>query len=222
VTDDNRIVQRMRRAFSADDRPPNNRGDCPRADELWDACRAKLKAARAREIVRHVAGCPGCSAEWRLAMGDDDRGAHRERPDATTATPGRRRWIGVAAAAAVVAGLALVPFVLDFDRPNRQAAFRSAESPELHSLTPEQRNISRHACVLRWSSVGDDAVYDLEVSRQTLEPVVSERGLVGTEYTVSQEALAAVPAGEPIVWRVEARLPDGRRVSSPSYVQSLD
>jgi hypothetical protein len=212
----------MRRAFSADDLAPTDRKDCPPPDELWEASRAELEPARAREIVRHIAGCPGCSAEWRLAMEDKDRVARGERLDATAATSGRRRWIGVAAVAAVVAGIAVIPFVLDLDRSNRQVVFRSAETSELHSLIPEQQSIARHACVLRWSSVGDDAVYDLEVSRLTLEPIVSERGLVETEYTVAPVALSAVPAGEPIVWRVVARLPDGHRVSSPSYVQSLD
>lgn len=219
---ENRIVERIRRAFAADDRPPSDRGGCPSPDELWEASRARLEPSRAREIVRHIARCTGCAAEWRLGMSDAAGSARVELADTAPAPPRGRRAFRIAAVAAVAAGLALMLFVVDFDRTNQPSAFRSGEQLELHSLTPEEHALTRDACVLRWSSVGAGARYDLEVSRETLEPIVSERGLVGTEYTIAPQVLAVVPAGEPIVWRVEARLPDGRRVSSAAYIQPLD
>ena len=35
-----------------------------------------------------------------------------------------------------------------------------------------------------------------------------------TEHTVPEAALALLPAGSPVVWRIRATLPDARRVDS--------
>ena len=142
----------------------------------------------------------------------------------TTAEPhGRRHWVGVAAAAAIVLGFGgAVLFQAVIDRPAAPPTFRSGKTIEIRSLVPESETLRRDSCLLSWSSAGDGSSYDLEITRETLETIVIERSLETNEYRVPPDALALVPQGGKIVWRVEARLPDGRRITSGAFIHRLE
>jgi hypothetical protein len=46
--------------------------------------------------------------------------------------------------------------------------------------------------------------------------------LEAADYRVSPEVLAGLPRGARILWRVVAELPDGRRVSSPTFANEVE
>lgn len=217
------VVERLRAAFAADDRGPEAGGTCPEPGELWDALHGLLEAEPARRIVQHLARCPSCAAEWRVGMtGGTSELAAKAAADRPAATRGRRRvLVGIAGAAAIAAGLAVVVIAPGLWQAERPAGFRGAEGA-IRSLVPEDRALPREACVLRWSEVSPQARYSVHVTLPTLEPLVEAHGLELAEYTVPAGALAGLPPGATLVWRVEARLPDGGRVPSPAFVQRIE
>lgn len=228
MTRENGIVERLRHAFAADDRGPLTSGQCPEPGEIWDASKGNSNPRDSRRIVSHLAQCPSCAVEWRMAM--------QERPSVSTepgdlapaveSTAGShrpRRWIGVAAAAVIVVGLGgAVLFQVVFDEPAPPPAFRSSETLEIRSLVSESETLRRDSCLLSWSSAGEGATYDLEITRETLEAIVIERSLQTHEYLVPRKVLAQVPPGGRIVWRVEARLTDGQRITSGAFIHRLE
>jgi hypothetical protein len=213
-------IGRLREAFAGMPWPEVRRDRCPAAEELWDAANGALRPEASRRVVRHVAECAGCAEEWRLAMRGGSGAGERF---STTSTSARlsSRWLAVAA---VAASLVLGTVVLiqsptdDLWRPS----FRSAERVEIRSMTPDARPLPRHDGALEWSSAGPGARYDLEVSLESLEPLLTERGLESTRFVLPESVLARVPEGGRIVWRVEAHLPDGGRMISPAFVDTVE
>lgn len=225
---DRGIVERLRRAFAADDRGPLTDGRCPDPEEIWEASHGDSNPQHSRRIVAHFAQCPSCAAEWRMAMQDRpsisvERDEFTSAVETTAEPHGRRHWVGVAAAAAIVLGLGgAVLFQAVIDRPAAPPTFRSGKTIEIRSLVPESETLRRDSCLLSWSSAGDGSSYDIEITRETLETIVTERSLETNEYRVPPDALALVPQGGKIVWRVEARLPDGRRITSGAFIHRLE
>ena len=60
------------------------------------------------------------------------------------------------------------------------------------------------------------------MATEDLRVIAEARDLDAAEYTVPTEALVDLPSGSRIVWQVHANLPDGRRLASRSFVQSLE
>jgi hypothetical protein len=222
------VVDRLRAAFAADVHGAGADGPCPEPGEIWDACHGQAGPEDSRRIVAHMAGCPSCSAEWRMAMQDTPRNADqapRVWSDTRPAARGfrRGRWIGIAAAAVIIIGFTGPLLYRTFqDQRGAPAVFRSSDSIRIRSLVAESETLQRDACVLTWSATDEGSTYDLEIAHPTLEIILIERTLDGTEYRVPPEALAEVPAGGRIVWRVEARLPDGRTIASPAFIHRVD
>jgi hypothetical protein len=195
------VVERLRVAFAADDRGPAPGETCPDPAALWEVQHEPGGGQPARRVVDHVARCPTCAAEWRLAMGEGAR----------------------AGAAALAAGLGAVA-ILGPWRPEPGAPpFRSLRGDAaIRSIVPEDRALPRGAFVLRWSSVAPQARYSVVVTLPSLRSVASARGLEDPEFQVPESALDGLPAGSPIVWRVEATPPGGARVSSPTFVHRIE
>jgi len=143
--------------------------------------------------------------------------------ESTTGPRQRRIWVGVAAAAVIVVGLGgAVLFQTVIDKPGPPSVFRSGETLEIRSLVSESEMLRRDACLLSWSSAGEGASYDLEVTLETLESILIERSLGANEYLIPPEALSQIPPSGKIVWRIEARLPDGRTITSSAFIHRLD
>jgi hypothetical protein len=75
--------------------------------------------------------------------------------------------------------------------------------------------LQRNAVVLRWADQGPDARYTVTITTPDLTPVDSALDLGRPEYLVPEATLEHLPSGTTLLWRVEARLPGGRVVSSP-------
>jgi hypothetical protein len=59
------------------------------------------------------------------------------------------------------------------------------------------------------------------VTTESLQVVATFGQLVEPAVVVPESALVSLPAGTRVLWRVEAVLPDGERVASPTYVARL-
>ncbi|NJL29925.1 MAG: hypothetical protein HC897_19520, partial [Thermoanaerobaculia bacterium] len=91
----------------------------------------------------------------------------------------------------------------------------------IHSLLGAEPAMARDAVVLRWDGP-EGARYDVFVQTTGLAMVSEAHELETTEYQVPAEALADLPAGTRLFWRVEAVLADGSRLSSSAFDFQLD
>lgn len=207
----------LRRAFArlADDVPPP--ATCPAPDRLWEASRGELPAGESRMLVLHTAECPSCAEAWRLALELRTEGAE------AASIVARARWRGRGLPlAAALAAMALAGALLRQDGAQAPPRDRSPERGGIRALTPEERPLQRAACVVRWSSAGEGARYDLRVATPALVIVHSARNLEATEHQVPPSALAALPPGSRLLWQVEAVRADGTRVASPTFMVRLE
>lgn len=207
-------LQRLREVFQSR-RAPAPAPLCPPADRTWEAARASTPLREMEAVVEHTASCPACAAAWRLA---------RElAPQAEGRALARRTWrpagiLAVAAAALLAVGVGL-----------RTSTWRSATSEyrrsaplRIESLVPKEAALRRAACVLRWRSGLAGARFSLHVTDEDLNVLASPRDLATEAFAVPAEALASLPPGAGILWRVEALSQDGRKLGSPTFVHRLE
>jgi hypothetical protein len=210
--------EKLRQAFAALDEH-RHVGECPGAETIWDAVHSRLSADETSGVVDHIAVCPSCAADWRIAMRSDQRDVAGSvvamKPRRTTL-----RWTALAAAATVIMAALLVTVFRD--RDPGVPVYRTGDEARIESLIPEDHVLSREAATLRWSPAGKDALYSVEVGTLELVPLASAHDLKATEFTVPSEALRSVAAGESIVWQVEASLPDGRHVASEAFITRIE
>ena len=215
-------IERQRGAFASLASRAAGGRDCPEPRELWDAATGRMPTERIRQLVEHTVTCPGCAEDWRLA-----RELGRETVGGVARFPARRagrrvRW--ALAAAAVLVALIAIPLWrgrAPVDAPELVRA--SGEQAPVHSLLADDVVLPRTDCVLRWSLGARQAdSYDLLVSTEELEILIDERGLEEPRYRVPAAALERVPAGGEIFWRVEAKLVNGDRATSPTFVNEVE
>lgn len=196
--------------------------ECPSPETLWDAAHDRLEPRTTRDVVDHMARCPACAEAWRLALEVEP-----EAGDRTTSTPAsesksplrptRASWRP--AALAVAALLAMVigwRFMAPGDPAPDPWRERGA-LPGIESLVAEDVALGREDFVLAWQGAPAGARYDVLITDSALEVVDRVVGLTEARYRVAPESLAAFEAGTPLLWRVEATLPDGGRVTSPAF-----
>jgi hypothetical protein len=99
---------------------------------------------------------------------------------------------------------------------------RAGEEIAIRSLVPESAPLPREACVLKWSEPAGGARYTVRVGTEDLSPVARAENLDRAEYTVPAKDLERIPPASVLVWRVEAVLPDGRRIASPGFRNRLE
>jgi len=197
--------------------------DCPAPDSIWEALRGGASDRAAAAIVDHTSRCHACAEAWRL--GRELSGERRAVDRAVARTPALRTpafgvWAGLAAAAAllIVAGIAVVLPL----RERPPEATRAGEEKTIRSLVEETASLPRDACVLKWSAPETGARYTLRVGTPDLTPITSVQSLEQPEYQVPVKSLEKLPPGATIVWRVEATLPDGRRIASQAFMNRIE
>jgi hypothetical protein len=216
--------ERLREAFALRIPDSNPDAPCPEAETLWQAVRRELSHERIRQIGLHVTTCAECAEDWRLA-----REVAREVPadvipfeqSARPLSRARQWWIGgtLAAAAALVLFAVLLPGG-PTSVPTGQGILRGAEeiiAPARDLATP----LTRESCTLRWQGPTDSR-WEIRVATDDLRVIAEAHDLKAPEFTVPAQALADLPPGTKIVWQVHANLPDGRRLASRSFVQTLE
>ena len=211
-------TEKLREAFASPADEQHTEG-CPEPDRIWQAARGQLSASAAGHVVDHVAACSACAGAWRLAMSPSDA-EQAEIGSGSTA----RSWDSWTAAGGLAAAVLLVVAVVAVVQDRRQPppAMRASEGVSIRSLIAEDTPLPRNECVLRWSAGPEGALYDVRVGTRELRTLVRERELERPEFTVPEESLSELPSGAKILWRVEALLPDGRRISSETFVARIE
>ncbi|HZJ56531.1 MAG TPA: hypothetical protein VFD38_20470 [Myxococcaceae bacterium] len=217
-----RELEALRAAWAA--RSPTSPGpDCPPAAAIWEAVAGARPENEVRTMLAHSIQCPDCSALWRLA-----RELHASSRDVAPATGGevvplqRRRvarWVALGGTLAAAAALALVLIPRGTGRAP-EPVVRGTQGTTLRA-DPATSTLERHHPVLRWSGAPEGSRYTVVVSTRDLTMLYRQSGVVATELKLPPDALAPVPAGGEIVWRVEAIAPGGGRTSSEAFVSRV-
>lgn len=229
---------RMREAFARLDGEPGEPVD---PETLWAVMRGKADPDTVAEIAERLRDDPALREEWALAQSFADA-AEREETETETgvnvvaravepepseeakpapaANAGSyRTWLVVAAVAAAVLLAVLLTRKDRVDYQDDPRQMREGDAEGIKALVTGK--ISRSAPVLRWSAVENAKHYKLSVTTQALEPVFERAGLTKTELEVPVDALAPVPVGAKLLWRVEASMPDGTKRRSTTFTVEL-
>jgi hypothetical protein len=216
---DDSTVDKLRGVFASLEGGPPEGERCPKPETIWASVHCELEPMAAQAVVKHTAVCADCAAEWRLAMRSEEAGGSETASPMRSSMALVQRWGAVAAMATFL--IVAVAVVREFRKPETPS-FRATEEIEIRSLVPEDEALPRDAVVLRWSPTEEGAVYSVDVATQDLTPVASRRDLAEAEFVVPREALEELPAGATLTWKVEARLPDGRRAVSGAFLVKID
>lgn len=203
-------LEDLRRAFAAPDSGTSGE-DCPAPETLWAAVRGELPPDALRAVIEHTAGCAACAEDWRLAV---ELAPVRE---SRSAVPHRGAW-RLAAAAALCAVLGGLWTWRETMPPTDTAAYRTGSVPAagVRSQIPEGTALPADAFELRWSAPAG-STFDLEVGTADLRILAEAHDLPEARFRVPAAALAGLPPGTEIYWRVTANTEDGRRLDPPAF-----
>ncbi|MCH9680896.1 MAG: hypothetical protein K0V04_05650 [Deltaproteobacteria bacterium] len=203
-------------------------GDPPHHEDLWAAARGEADPNDVAALVDRMPDDPALAEDWRLAA-EFSRAAAQEELDTGTDPPtelvaandgGGLRWIGVVALVAAAALLVLA-------WPRDQAAPYASDASEVRggggaiAAVQGAGDVARDELVLEWSAVPNVVRYELYVGTDELQVLFEDRTLTDPRQTISGAALADVPAGAQLLWRVEAVRADGERIVSETFVATV-
>ena len=205
--------------------PDSNDQECPDADTYWAAAAGELPFERVRALVDHGATCARCAEAWRI-LADVRRAAAEARAevsdprplqslvgDAPARFPMRTRTLlplALSAMAAVGLWVVLRPPAIrppPVERGSGNASTVRAESAEVQRAGD---------AVLRWSEVPGASSYNVTILTPDLVVVHQSVGLSGREFRLP-ESVRQRAAGTGLLWNVDAVMPDGRTVASPTF-----
>ncbi|MEM7049317.1 MAG: hypothetical protein AAF604_06645 [Acidobacteriota bacterium] len=218
-------LERWRRAFQ--DRSAGADDQQVPADEIWQAVRGELPRDATQEMIDRTIEDPDLAWEWRLARElEAERQAEEGR--SVEGAAGRDRVVPLRRsswprAPLIAAALALAMLsAIFFLRPaDEEPIFRDPGGPVVESMLESDEALTAAAATLRWTGP-EEARYTVSVLRaDDLSELFRSADLAATEVTLPPELLADLPAGSVLLWRVEATLPDGSRVASPTFRQAL-
>jgi hypothetical protein len=184
------------------------------AGRIFDAVHGQLSAAEREAMVEELLANPDAAEAWRLAR----ELAPESVPESAIQPPSRgvSKWLAVAAALVLAAGVGWMAL-----RPAPEPVYRNGQSLAIASALPADVPLPRAQPVLRWTGL-DGGRYRVRVLTPELDVLDESDELSAPQYTVSAEALRRVPPGGRIVWQVDARLPDGVAVVSPSFSTPIE
>ena len=220
-------LNHLRRAFASVSQPAPAPDTCPAPEKIWEAARGELPPGQVEAIVDHTVACASCAEDWRLA-----RALQTAEPAVSTAPapaavvrygPWQRvRTYALAAAAALAVAVVGIQ-VYQAQQPDQgTAGYREGQQDAIQSRIADGAFLPRERFLLRWSApAAAGASYDVEVSTEDLRVVASAEDLRTPELQVPASALAGLPTGSRLLWKVEADLPDGRHLSSPTFVTTV-
>ena len=212
------VIRRLREAYASG--APRASGEaCEDPELIWEAVQGTLDPAHVGRLLDHANACTACDRAFQLAH-ELRRQLPEEEAGAVVPIQAARRWMGrpvlagamLAAAAAVIAVVAL----RREEPPAGERVLRAGASQRIAAL-PGSERLPRDQFLLRWSAGPKGTVYDLWVTTPELREIYRAGRLNSPEARVPAAALEAVPRGGDVLWRVEARFPDGSHVESPAF-----
>ena len=211
-------LERLRRAFSTVAETPGPDDHAPDPDRIWQAARGDLPTTEIEEMADQASRSAETAAAWRLAA-ELSREFDSQGDQSVVPINRRRpvRWaFGLAAAAIVVIGLAF-PLYHSFS-PDPIPTFRAIDEFEIVSELTTGAALDRDAFELRWTSTGEESLYEIVITDSGLAVLDRASFLEEPSYLVSSAMLAGLENGEEVWWKIDATRPDGTRVSSPTFV----
>ncbi len=176
------------------------------AGRIFDAVHGQLSVAEREAVVEELLTNPDAAEAWRLAQ--------ELEPEAAAAAAPRNewsKWLAVAAAVVLVVGVGW-----QWLRPAPEPVYRGSESRTITSALPPDGTLARTQPVLRWTGV-EGWRYRVRVLTPELELLEESEETSAVEYAVSAASLQRVPSGGLILWQVEARVPEGGSIVSPTF-----
>ena len=214
-------VERLRRAFSSAAESETADDHATGTDRIWQAVRGELPPGEIEEMADQASRSPETAAAWRLAV-ELSHEIDESRDDVVVRIGARRpiRWaLGLAAAAVVVIGIGLP--IYRSSAPLPPPTLRAAEGFEITSELSADHPLPRDAFELRWTSAGEGALYDIVITDSDLGVLDRASFLEEPRYVVPAAALGELPPGAEVWWKIDATRSDGARVSSATFVQTL-
>ena len=218
MSDEQPSVDTLRDWLRASEETAHAQEPCPDADRLWSAAGGEADPLATSAVVAHTVICGACSMAWRIAVELNEASGGRLAQARRTR---RIRWGLAASAAAAILVVAVGLGIVLRNGPSPDAYRLPGASADVRSLLEDGSAIPREAPLLRWSPAEPGAVYRVDVSTDAMRLLDRSPWIVATEYRLPDAALADVPPGGKIVWLVQIRLRDGRRVDSAAFINTV-
>jgi hypothetical protein len=212
--------ERLREAFRAVIGEPT--AACPLPGTIYDAACGALDPKESLRLVDHSVTCTSCAQAFRLAR----EVMAQVEPAATAPTPEflaprklraqpKARWAFAGAGLLAAAGVLVAVVAREASAPIYRTDSVAITAP----MNPGP--LSRETFLLRWSPLAKGTRYSVNVATPDLTVLFTRGGLTEASVLVPASALAKVPAGAQVVWRVTALLADGRRVESTAFITAV-
>lgn len=203
-------LESLSRAFAA--RSQSSTQQCPEPQRLFEAASGELDREQRMQILDHVSECAQCAEAWRIAM---EIGV---RPATSVSRTPAGAW-KFATAASVIVSVGLLAYV---------GLREGGDTPQYRDATGSTAPVSlsadrlpRGRFLLQWSPGPAGSTYAVRLSTASLVVLLAREDIGVTELLIPSAVLANVRSGEQLFWQVDARLPDGSRLTSGTYVVTL-
>jgi hypothetical protein len=198
---------------------------CPSPETLWSAARGDLAPEELDSLSGHLRTCAACGE----ALAISAELAHETQPRLDARSPPRFGRVAAVATGITALAAGLVIFLAQPEPVPSGSRGNEPTTPRgevggvgIRSLSKEEQPASEAR--RQWTPVEHAVRYRLQVSTEDLRPVY-DRTLEGTVVAlppaVGHLALRGGATGgggaSPLLWQVEAMLPDGRSVTSPTF-----
>ncbi len=222
-------LARLRAGFAQ--MPPRSGAAFTDPEQIWAAVHGAVDAEGEPDreaLIDRLHEDPQLALEWRLAaaMGPieiEDTPAMPQRRTESVVRGSAPRWasvstivgVAVAAAAALALWMATPPPESTLT-PASEPALRAPQAqPLLQTTLAAEHPLPRTDFRVHWScEIEGASTFTLRVTTQALEPIYEAHDLTSPTARVPAAALASVPSGTVLLWRVEAIEPSGRRHAS--------
>jgi len=222
VTEPSGRDQRLADAFRAlrdtpaDDVPEELR------DRIWLAVSGALPPEERRDLVDRMAVDPACAEAWRVASemwrASQTSAANGAVPagsaEVIRATRWTPSWLAAAAALVLATTIGVVSIL---NRPPGDE-FRTSRGTVVESLVPAVEPLPRDGFRLRWTPGPAGSRYDVRVTTEDLRVLATVADLTAPEFVLAPAALEGVPDGARVLWQVDVSLPNGERITSPTFI----
>lgn len=198
-------VARLRAAFASagDGQHPVD------TERVFDALHGDLPAEERRAVVDELLSNEDAAEAWRLA---------RDMEPETVAMPAApaRSWRWLAAAAAAVMAIGIGWQIVGPTRQASEPVYRGTDTQAITSELPAGAPLSRRTPVLRWTPI-PGARYRVRVLTPELVVLEASAESDRPEYRLSDATVRRVAPGGEILWQIDARVPGGGVISSPTF-----
>jgi hypothetical protein len=190
-------------------------------ERIWLAVSGALPPEERRELVERTVTDPACAEAWRIAS-ELWRASQRLAVDeADVPSAPAVRWAPgwLAAAAVLLLGTTIVISLLNRSPGDE---FRASSGFVVESLLPAEAALPRAAFRLRWTPGPEGSRYQVRVTTEDLRVLTTAEDLTEAAFAVDPAVLAGLPAGAAVLWQVDAALPGGERLTSPTFVTRVE